>query len=93
MVEGHFKLGLLLQMAAVAKLGLGFDQQEFPGLGMVRGVAGDTTHIVGRVDGVDCVHVLRTARVAGQALGVDFLCRAIFENKYFGYVSAAIDMG
>jgi len=36
MVEGHAELGLLLQMAGIAKLRLSFYQQEFLGLRMVR---------------------------------------------------------
>jgi hypothetical protein len=36
MVKGHGELGLLLEVAGVAQLGLGFDQQELLGLRVVR---------------------------------------------------------
>ena len=49
MVEGHAELGLLLKMAGVAKLRLGFYEQEFPGLRMVRRMTGDATDITLRM--------------------------------------------
>ena len=40
---------------------------------MVRRVAGDAADVIPRMLGVDRVHVLRAAGVAGQAAIVDFL--------------------
>ncbi len=77
MMEGHVELGLLLEMASVAELGLRFPQQEFIRLRMVSGVAGDAAHVVLGVFGVDGVHVLRTAGVAGEAASIDILGRRL----------------
>ncbi len=79
MMEGHVELGLLLEMASVAELRLRFLQQEFVRLRMVRGVAGGAADVVLGVLGVDGVHVLRTASVAGEAASIDILGRGFFE--------------
>ena len=89
MVEGHFKLGLLLQMARVTKFRLCFHQQKLFGLRMVRRMAGNATDIVLRVDGVDGVHMLRAAGVAAHAAGIDFLRRNVLEGEYLAYVASA----
>ena len=88
MVKRHFELCLLLQMAGVAELRLRFDQQEFLGTGVVRGMAGNATDIVQRVNRVDRIHVLRSASVAGHAAGVDFLGGSVLESKNFRNVAA-----
>ncbi len=93
MMERHIELRLLLQMAGIAKLRLGFLQQEFAGFGMVWRVAGDATNAVGRVDGVDGVHLMRTARVAGETAAINFLGRMIFtEDEDFADVPATRDV-
>ena len=56
-MEGHGELRLLLQVAGVAKLGLGLDQQEFLGLCVVRRVAGDAAHVILAVQGIHGIHV------------------------------------
>ena len=81
MMERHVELGLLLEMTGVAKLGLGFYEQEFLGLRMVRRMTGNATHVILSMLRVDVVHVLRAARVARQAARVDLLGRMVLEDK------------
>lgn len=88
MVKRHFKLGFALQMAGVTELRLRFRQKKFFGFGVMRRMAGDATHIVPCVDGVDGVHVLRAAGVAGHAARVDFLGRSVLKRKDFAYIAA-----
>jgi hypothetical protein len=71
MMERHIELSFLLEMTRVAKLGLRFYQEELIRLRVVWGVAGDATHLVGRVYGVDCIHVLGATGVAGQATRIN----------------------
>src|SRR5580700_7480467 len=71
-MKGHLELRLLLKMARIAKLGLGFYQQEFLGLGVVWRMAGDATHIASCMCGIDCIHVLRATSMASHAAGIDF---------------------
>src|SRR5271156_2949309 len=78
-VKGHFELRLLLEVAAIAKLGLGFDEQKLSCLRVVRRMARNAAHIVLSVQGVDGIHVLWAAGVAGQAAITYFLGRVIFE--------------
>jgi hypothetical protein len=92
MMERHVELGFLLEMAREAKLGLRFLQEELIRLRVVRGVAGDATHIAGRVNRVDRIHVLRTARVAGEAAVVDLLGRVIVKDENLGDVPTALDV-
>lgn len=74
MVKGHRKLGLLLQMAGVAELWLGFHQQVLFRFRVVRGVAVDTAHAVLGVDRVDAIHMLGAARMASQTAVADGFC-------------------
>ena len=90
MAKRHFKLGLLLEMARVAQLGLRLRQQKLFGFRLVRRVAGDTTDIVLGVNRVDSVHVLRPAGVATHASGVDFLGRRVLERENFGLVATTV---
>jgi hypothetical protein len=46
MMERHVELGLLLQVACVAKLRLGLYEQELGFFGMVRRMAGDATNVI-----------------------------------------------
>ncbi len=92
MVERHFELRLLLQMAGVTKLGLRFYQQKLFGLRMVRRMARDATHIVLRVYRVDGIHVLRATGMTSQTAGVNFLRRSVLEYKNLGFVSAPSHM-
>ena len=45
MVERHLELRLLLQVAGIAELRLGLDQQEFLRLCVMGRVTGDTAHV------------------------------------------------
>jgi hypothetical protein len=65
MMEGHVELSLLLEMASVAELGLRFLEQKLARLRMVRRVARGAADVVLGVLGIDGVHVLRTANMAG----------------------------
>ena len=93
MVKGHAELRLLLKMAGVTKLRLGFYQQEFPGLRMVRRMTGDATDITLRVQGIDGLHLLGAGRMAGQATIIDFLGGMVFENKNLRHVTPAGNVG
>lgn len=86
-VKRHFKFGFPLQMTRVTKLGLGFRQKKFFGFRVVWRMAGDTTHIILRMNRVNGVHVLRAPGMAGQAARIDFLGRGILEGEDFGYVA------
>jgi hypothetical protein len=88
MVEGHVEFGLLLEVATVAKLRLGLYEQEFPGLRMVRRMAGDAADIALGMQGIDVIHVLRAGRVAGQAAVVDFLSGMFVEDENLRLVAA-----
>lgn len=93
MMEGHFELRLLLEMASVAELRLSFLEKEFFRLGMMRRVARRATYLILSVQGIDRIHVLRTAGVASQAASVDFLSRSVLEREDFCDVAAACDVG
>ncbi len=88
MAKWHLELRFLLQMAGVTKLGLRLHQQELFGLRMVRRMTGNATDIVLGVNGVNGVHVLRAAFVAGHATSIDVLGRSVFEHKDFGFIAA-----
>ena len=92
-VEGHFEFSFFIEMAAVTKFRLSLHQQELFCRCVVGGVAGDATNVVPRMLGVDCVHVLRAAGVAGQAALVDFLGGMILEDENLGFVAASGDVG
>ena len=83
-VERHGELRLLREMARVAKFRLRFNQQKLLGLRVVRRVARDAAHIVARVNGINGIHVLISARVAGQTAVGDLFDREIFERDDFG---------
>src|ERR1700722_16425081 len=89
MVERHFKLRLLLQMAPIAELGLLLDQQKFSCLGMVGRMAGNTTDVILRVFRADRVHLLRTAGVAGHTRVFVLLGGVSLENKDLCNISPA----
>jgi hypothetical protein len=91
-MERHVELRFLLEVAAVAKLGLGLHEQELRFCGVVWRVAGDATDIVLGVHRVDGVPVLRAAGMAGEAAFVDLLGRVILKDKNLGDVSAASDV-
>src|SRR5579863_10523627 len=80
-------------MTGIAKLRLGFYQQEFPGWRMMRRMARDATDIAPSMFGIDGVHLLRAGRVAGQAAGVDFLGRMVLEDKNLRLIAAAGNVG
>ena len=56
-------------------------------------MAGDATDGILRMFRVNCIHVLRAARVAGQAAVVDFQARSVLESKKFGDIAAAGNVG
>ena len=85
-MERHIELGFLLEMAPVAKFGLGLYEQEIRILTVVRRMTGNATDVILRMHGVDCIHVLRAAGVAGQALGVDFFGGCFFKKEELGGV-------
>ena len=89
MMKRHRELRLLVQMAGITKRGLRFDQQEFLGFRVVRRMAGRAADVVLRMHRIDGVHVLRAARVAGEALSVDLFRGVLAENENFGFVTAA----
>lgn len=65
MTKGHVELSFLLQVAGVAELGFGFYEQELRFFRVVRRMAGEATDFVLGMLGVDRVHMLRAAKVAG----------------------------
>ena len=65
MVKGHLELRLLLQMAAVAKLRLRFDQQVLARLSVMRRMAGDAAHVILRVLRIEGVHMFVAPGMAG----------------------------
>ena len=71
-MKWHLELGLLIEVAGIAKRRLSFDEQKFLGLRMVRRMAGDAADVVFRMHGVNRIHVLRAARMAGHATVIDF---------------------
>jgi hypothetical protein len=76
-VERHLELRPLLQMAGIAKLRLGFYQQELSSFRVVRRVTGNAANAILGVHRVDGVHVLRPTRVTTYSLGGDlaiYLC-------------------
>jgi hypothetical protein len=81
MVKGHFKLGFLLYMAAVAQLRLRLNQKEFFCFRVVWRMAGDATHVVLGMQRIDRIHVLRAADMARHAAAIDFFRRSIFEGE------------
>ena len=89
MMKGHFELGPLLEVARVTELRLFLLQQEFFGLRMMRRMARGATDVVLAMHGVDCVHVLRTARVAGEATVIDLPGRVIFKDEDLSGVPTA----
>jgi len=91
-VKGHFEFSFFIDVAAVTKFRLGFHQEELFRRRVVRGVAGGATDVVPRMLGVDRVHVLRAAGVAGQAAFVDFLGRMILEDEDLSFVAASGDV-
>jgi hypothetical protein len=91
-MERHFELGLLLQMAGIAKLRLRFNEQKLLRLRMVNRVAGCAAHIILPVQRVHCVHVLGAASVAAEAAVIDFLGGMILENENLGDIPAACDV-
>src|ERR1700733_1890551 len=91
-MEGHFEFSFFVKVAAVTKFRLSFYQQELFCRRVVRGVAGGAADVIPRMLGVDSVHVLRAAGVAGQAAVIDFLGRMILEDKNLGFVTASSDV-
>ena len=72
MMERHIELGFLLEMASIAKFGLGLNKHKIRFFAVMRRMAGDATDVIFRMLRVDCIHVLRAAGVAGQAARIDF---------------------
>ncbi|MGC1619094.1 MAG: hypothetical protein WA765_11465 [Candidatus Acidiferrum sp.] len=93
MMERHFELSFLLEMACEAKLGLGLDEQKLRFFCVVGRMAGNAADVILRVDRVDDVHVLRAAGMTGQAARVDLLCRGLLECEDLGLVPAAVNVG
>jgi len=60
---------------------------------MVRRVAGGATDVISCVLGVDRVHVLRAAGVAGKAARVDFWGRGVLKPENLRFVATAVDVG
>src|SRR5690348_5014559 len=92
MVHGHIELGLVLEMAAIAELGLFFREKEFRVLGVVDGMAVETVHIVVSMLGTLKIHLLLAGGVTFHALRDDgFGARAI-EDEDFGFVGGVVNM-
>ncbi len=92
-VKGHFEFSFLVEVAAVTKFRLSFHQQELFCGRVVWGMAGDATDVIPRMLGVDRVHMLRAAGVAGQAALVDLLGGMILEDEDLSFVAASGDVG
>lgn len=88
-MERHFELRLLLEVAGVAKLGLRLCEQEVRFFSLMRGVAGDATDVRSFMLGVAGIHVLRATRVARQAPLVNVLGRVIVKDENLARVAAA----
>ena len=56
-------------------------------------MAVNATHAVRSVLGIECVHVLRAAGVAGQAASVEILGRKLREPDDFRGIAASLDVG
>jgi len=92
MMEGHVELGFLLEMAGVAKLGLGLYEQELRFVSVVRRMAGDATDVTLGMLRVDCIDVLRAAGMTGEAAFVDFLGGVIFKDENLANVPTTLDV-
>ena len=92
MVERHLELRLLLQVAGVAELRLGLDQQEFLRLCVMGRVTGDAAHVALSMQRVHRIHVLGATGMARQTAVVDVFGRMIFEDKDLRYVAASGDV-
>jgi len=77
-------------MTGVTKLRLGFHQQVFLHLRMVRRMAGNTRHTVLRMQRIDGLHVLGARGVAAKTAAIDFLGRGILESEDFGLVPTGL---
>ena len=55
-------------------------------------MAGNTAHIVFRMYGIQRIHVLRAAGMAGHAAFVDLFGGSALESEDFGYVTATSDV-
>jgi len=55
-------------------------------------MAGDATDVIFRMLRVNCIHVLRTAGVAGQAARIDFFGRVFAKDENLRFVAAARDV-
>jgi hypothetical protein len=86
MMERHVELGFLLQMAPIAKLGLGLNQHKIRFFTVVRRMAGDAADVIFRMLRVDGVHVLRAAGVAAQAARINLFGGGFFEKEQLGGV-------
>jgi len=93
MMERHVELGLLLEMARVAKLRLGLYEQKLRLFCVVRRMTRNATDVILQMHRVDCIHVLRAARMAIEAARADLLRRSAFESKNLGLVTSAFDVG
>ena len=56
-------------------------------------MAGDATNVILQMHRIDCVHVLRAARMAVQAASADLLRRCALKSENLGLVSSAVDVG
>jgi hypothetical protein len=92
MVKGHGELRLLLQMARVAKRRLWLGQQEFGGLGMVGGMAGDAAYVVLVVHGIDGIPVFDGSGVASHTAVVNFFRRPAGKDKDLGLIPSTRDV-
>ncbi len=93
MVKGHGELRFLLEVAGVAKLGLGLDQQELLGLRVVRRMAGNAAHLILVVKGIRGLHMLDRRGMAREAAVVNFFGGVFGENENLGFVAASGHVG
>ena len=77
MMEGHVELRLFAADGTRSKVRAVLLPAKNPFFRVVRRMAGNATDVILRMLGVDGVHVLRAAGVAGQAALVDFLGRML----------------
>ncbi len=92
MMKRHVELGFLLEMAPIAKFGLGLYEQEIRIFTVMRRMAGDATDVIFRMHRVDCIHVLRAAGMADQAPCIYFFGRVFAKYENLRFVAPARDV-
>ena len=92
MVEGHIELRLLVEMTAVAELGLCFHQEKVIRAGMMRGMTTQTAQVVLTVSRARDVRVILPGSVALQAPLIHLLRGTSLKAKNRLGISRVIDV-